>query len=112
MTKVTRVAVLTATLMALVTPFAAAQERANRPPDTDKTVPVTRGSRMTINNNAGEVVIHTWDRDQLRVQARHGSRTTIDIQNTAGAVTLRARSTGAPSGVDYDITAPAWMPVK
>ena len=44
-------------------------------PQTDQTVPVSRGTRLAIDNFAGEVVIHTWDKDSLRVQARHPSRT-------------------------------------
>jgi hypothetical protein len=89
-----------------------AQERAKRAPDTDRTVTVTRGARLTVNNDAGEVVIRSWDRDSLRVQARHGARVTIDIQNNANVVSLRARASGPPNSVDYDITAPAWLPVK
>ena len=42
---------------------------------TDQTVPVQRGGRLTINNFAGEVVIHTWGKDSLHVVARHQSRT-------------------------------------
>jgi Toastrack DUF4097 len=92
---------------------AAAQERERRPPQTDRTVPVTRGSRLSINNYAGEVVIRTWDKDALRVQARHSPKVTIDVQTTGNAVQLRAKGSEGPgTGIDYEITAPAWMPVK
>jgi hypothetical protein len=106
-----RSAALVATAFALTATYAAAQEREKRPPDTDKTVPVARDSRLTVSNYAGEVVIHTWDRDQLRVQARHPARAQIDIQTAGTAVSIRSR--GGPQGaVDYDITAPVWLPVK
>jgi hypothetical protein len=103
------VAAAVLTLAAATATFAQNPDRPSRPPDTDKTVPVTRGSRLSVTNNAGEVVIRTWDRDQLRVQARHSPKTTVDIQTVANTLNLRTRG-GGP--VDYDITAPAWLPVK
>ena len=88
------------------------QAREPRPPDTDQTVSVTRGARLSIDNFAGEVIVKTWDRDQLRVQARHPSRTKVDVRTGATTVTVRANTSGAPGSVDYEITAPAWMPMK
>ncbi len=84
-----------------------------RPPDTDQTVPVQRGGRLTINNFAGDVVIHTWSSDSLHVVARHQSRTKVNIRPTAAGMTVSASGSMGPAGsVDYDITAPAWMPIK
>ena len=88
-----------------------AQTRDTRPPQTDQTVTVARGARLTVDNFAGEVVIKTWDRDQLRVQARHTSRAKVNIRQTATVVTISADTHGTAS-VDYEISAPAWMPVK
>jgi hypothetical protein len=87
------------------------QTKDTRPPQTDETVAVTRGARLSINNFAGEVVIRTWDRDQLRVQARHSARGKVNIRQTPTAVSITGQMEGAPS-VDYEITAPAWMPMK
>jgi DUF4097 and DUF4098 domain-containing protein YvlB len=82
-------------------------------PSTDETVPVTRGSRLAINNFAGEVIIHTWNNDSVHVVARHQARTKVNIRNTGTAVSISASGTMGPQGsVDYDITAPAWLPVK
>jgi len=97
-------------LLALTVPVVAAQGREDRAPQTDRTVPVSRGARLSISNYAGEVVIRTWDRDSLRVRARHAARMTVDIQTTGNAVAVRAR--GPQGGVDYEITAPTWLPVK
>ena len=44
-------------------------------PKTDETVAVQRGGRLSINNFAGEVIVRTWDKDAVRVVARHQSRT-------------------------------------
>ena len=83
------------------------------PPQTDQTVPAQRGSRLTINNFAGDVVIHTWDKDSVHVVARHQSRTRVNIKPATAVVAISASGSMGPAGsVDYDITAPAWMPIK
>lgn len=82
-------------------------------PKTDETVAVQRSGRLTINNFAGEVIIHTWDKDSVHVVARHQSRTKVNIRPNAAGLSIQASGTMGPQGsVDYDITAPAWMPVK
>lgn len=88
------------------------QARQTRPPETDETVAVTRGARLSIDNFAGEVVVKTWDRDQLRVQARHPARTKVSVRTAPTTVTVHSSTSGAPGSVDYEITAPAWMPMK
>jgi DUF4097 and DUF4098 domain-containing protein YvlB len=82
-------------------------------PLTDETVPVQRGSRLSINNFAGEVIIHTWNNDSVHVVARHQARTKVNIRNPGTALSISASGTmGSQGSVDYDITAPAWMPIK
>ena len=74
---------------------------------------MSRGTRLTVDNHAGEVIVRTWDRDSLRVQARHSSRTRVNIRTTPAGVRVTASSQTGPAGsVDYEITAPAWMPMK
>lgn len=100
-----------ATLFLLTTLAApAAQDRPAREPQTDQTVDVSRGARLTVDNYAGEVIIKAWDRDSLRVQARHGSRQKVSVRSTPAGVVVSAA--GTPSSVDYEISIPAWMPVK
>jgi DUF4097 and DUF4098 domain-containing protein YvlB len=98
-------------VMTLAVSLALAQAPA-RPPQTDETVAVQRGARLTVDNFAGEVVVHAWDRDAVRVQARHRTRTTVDVRTVASGVRVTADSSMGPASVDYDISAPAWMPVK
>ncbi len=89
------------------------ETRAPGAPQTDETVAVQKGARLTVDNFAGEVVIHTWDRDSLHVTARHQTRTKVNIRQTASGVVISANGAMGPAGsVDYDITAPAWMPVR
>jgi DUF4097 and DUF4098 domain-containing protein YvlB len=97
---------LTAVLAQATTPRTTA-------PQTDETVPVQRGARLNVNNFAGDVVIHTWDKDSLHVVARHQARTRVSIRPTSAGVWITASGTAGPQGsVDYEITVPAWMPIR
>lgn len=82
-------------------------------PQTDEERPVTKGTRLVISNNAGEVVVRSWDRDAVRVQATHSARESVNIETADQTMRIRARSQRGPSGlVDYRITVPSWMPVN
>jgi DUF4097 and DUF4098 domain-containing protein YvlB len=93
----------------IVQPQAARETRA---PQTDETIAVTRGSRLNVENFAGEVIIKGWDRDQVRVQARHAARVKVALRTVGTTMTVRSDSSGPPASVDYEIMAPAWMAVK
>jgi len=85
-------------------------------PKSDQTVDVTKGTRLVLSNNAGEVVVRSWERDQVRIQATHGARETISAETpdmTLRIRTQRASGSRGPGGlVDYQITVPRWMPVN
>ncbi len=81
-------------------------------PQTDETVAVQKGARLSINNFAGEVILKTWDKDSLHVVARHQPRVRVNIRQVTGAVNITSGGSMGPSSVDYEITAPAWMPVR
>ena len=85
-------------------------------PKSDQTVDVTKGTRLVLSNNAGEVVVRSWERDQVRIQATHGTRETITAETTDMTLRIRTqRATGSrgPGGlVDYQVTVPRWMPVN
>ena len=85
-------------------------------PKSDQTVDVAKGTRLVLSNNAGEVVVRSWDRDQVRIQATHGARETISAETTDMTLRIRTqRSQGSrgPGGlVDYQITVPRWMAVN
>ena len=86
------------------------EARRMRAPDTDETVNVTRGTRLSVDAFAGEVIVRGWARDALRVQARHNSRTKVTIRPSGSLVAVSA--SGSPGSVDYEINVPTWMPVK
>lgn len=82
-------------------------------PRTDQTVDVAKGTRLVLNNNAGEVVVRSWDREQVRVQATHSEREKIDVQTAEMTLRIRARAARGPASlVDYQVTVPRWMPVN
>lgn len=102
-------------LISLAIALTLAQPAAGRQaaPQTDETVAVQRGARLTINNFAGEVVMRTWDKDSVRVVARHQPRTRVHVRPRAGGLSIESSGyMGTPGSVDFEITAPAWMPVK
>ncbi|HZT76548.1 MAG TPA: DUF4097 family beta strand repeat-containing protein [Vicinamibacterales bacterium] len=81
---------------------------------TDQTVNVTKGTKLEVNNFAGDVNVKAWDRDAVRVEVEHSDRETVDIRNEDGVVHVRGRSTrgGPPRSLDYTISVPGWMAVS
>jgi DUF4097 and DUF4098 domain-containing protein YvlB len=81
---------------------------------TDQTVQVAKGAKLSVNNFAGDVILKSWDRDAVRVEANHSDRETVDIRQADQTVAVRSRSTrgGPPRSIDYTITVPGWMGVS
>jgi DUF4097 and DUF4098 domain-containing protein YvlB len=71
---------------------------------------VSKGTRLSVTNFAGEVQVRTWDRDSVRVQAFHNRRSGVSIKPGSGV--LAVTSSGMSAAIDYDISVPVWMPVK
>lgn len=105
-------ALLLAALAITVAPGFAQTSAPSRPPQTDQTVQVSRGARLSVENYAGEVLIRGWDRDAVRVQARHPERTRIAVRTVPAGVSVGSSSSHGPGSVDYEINVPVWMPVK
>ena len=76
---------LTGLAIALTLAQAAPRQTA---PQTDETIAVQRGGRLLVNNFAGEVIIRTWDKDALRVVARHQPRTKVSIRPGSSGVSI------------------------
>ena len=100
---------LTGLVIALTLAQATPRQQA---PQTDETIAVQRGARLLVNNFAGEVIIRTWDKDSLRVVGRHQARTKVTIRPGSSSVTINAGGPAGPASVDYEITAPVWMPLR
>jgi len=78
-------------------------------PNFDQTIDAARGSRINIENQAGGVVMRVWDRDAVRVTARHSATAKVNVRHADNTVWVASRGMGS---VDYEITVPSWMPVK
>jgi hypothetical protein len=77
----------------------------------DTTIAVKRGTRLEVDNFAGEIKVRTWTRDALRIAASHSRRTRVDIDRSASAIRLTAVGRMMPGQVDYELTVPTWMPL-
>ena len=47
---------------------------------TDQTVNVAKGTKLDVNNFAGDVLVKVWDRDAVRVEVTHSDREAVDIK--------------------------------
>ena len=83
---------------------------------TDTTFAVPAGTRLSLQNAGGEIVIRTWDRQQVRVQADHSSRVSVGVELSGSVLGLNPRSArgGWMTGgmVDYQLTVPAAMSIE
>jgi DUF4097 and DUF4098 domain-containing protein YvlB len=81
---------------------------------TDQTVNVAKGTKLDVNNFAGDVSIKVWDKDAVRVEATHSDREIVDIKQGDQVLTVRSRSTrgGPPRSLDYTISVPKWMAIS
>jgi hypothetical protein len=77
----------------------------------DTTIAVKRGTRLEVDNFAGEIHVRAWQRDALRIEASHSRRTRVDIDRSASVIRLTAVGRMMPGHVDYRLTVPSWMPV-
>lgn len=80
---------------------------------TDQTIQVKKGARLEVHSLAGDVDVKVWNRDEVRVEAEHSDRDTVEVRPGDLAVVVRGRSRGgAGRAIDYKITVPAWMAVS
>ena len=76
---------------------------------TDTTVAVERGQRLQVSAHTGEIVVKTWDRSAVRVEAATSDRGRVAVTTSANTVRVRTEGRHGPTSVDVQITAPAWM---
>lgn len=103
-------------MLGLLTVAAQGQGRRERGTDrqqgtaTDTTVAVRPGTRLEVHNMGGDIVVRTWGRNEVRIQAEHSSRDRVEVGY--GGVVLKVSASGwrgAPRSVDYTITVPVAM---
>jgi DUF4097 and DUF4098 domain-containing protein YvlB len=98
--------------MLITVPLALAAVMGLQQQQTDTTFAVAAGARLKLDNHAGTVRVTSWDRQEVRVRAEHGSRDMIEISTQGAVVRVQAeRDRGMPTFVEYDITVPRAMAV-
>ena len=76
----------------------------------DTTVAVGRGQRLDVNAYGGEVTVHAWNRNAVRVEANTSGRDRTEISASATALTVRTQGRHGPSSeIKLKISAPPWM---
>lgn len=77
---------------------------------SDTTIAVQRGARLDVNNFGGEILVRTWNQNNVRVRASHSSRARVEVSSSASTVLIKtAGRRGPPSIVDMEVTVPTWM---
>jgi Putative adhesin len=77
-----------------------------------RVIPVQRGTRLEVDNFAGEIIVKAGPRDEVVIAAEKGSRAQIEVQSTDKVVSVQASFEGVARSVDFQITVPAWMEVN
>ena len=78
--------------------------------DRDTTVAVQSGTRLDVNNFGGEIVVRTWNQNNVRVRASHSNRSKVEVSTSSSTVMVRTSGRrGPPSIVELEITVPTWM---
>ena len=79
----------------------------------DTVVPVRAGMRLDLYSQGGEVVIRTWNRNEVRVSTDLDRRDGVEISAVGSVLKVRARTRyGTPRSVDWRVTIPANMDIE
>lgn len=88
--------------------IAALTVSATVPQQTDTTFAVSGADRIAVENYSGRVAVQTWDRQAVRVQARHSNSVRVRIRTTGSVVRVEPEARFGPAaGVELTITVPA-----
>jgi hypothetical protein len=79
---------------------------------SDQTVTVPKGARLEVDDCAGEVIVRTWDRDAVRIQARHTSRTRVRANLVGNVLRLDIDADRGPGTADLDLSVPPWINLR
>jgi DUF4097 and DUF4098 domain-containing protein YvlB len=74
---------------------------------TDTTFAVRPGSRIEVETFGGSITVRAWNRNDVRVQAQHGRRETIDIDAHGSSVRIEAEGhMGVAKDVRFMLSVP------
>jgi DUF4097 and DUF4098 domain-containing protein YvlB len=77
----------------------------------DTVIAVEAGMRLDVNNRNGEVVVHTWGRDAVRIRADLSSRERVDVVRSGSVLRVRTHRDRGRGDAELEIDVPRWMDV-
>jgi DUF4097 and DUF4098 domain-containing protein YvlB len=83
---------------------------AQGPGMTDTTVAVRPDTRLEMHLLGGDIVVHTWNRPAVRIEADLSERDRLNVDYSGAVLQVGAASRrGGPHSVDFTLTVPAAM---
>lgn len=80
--------------------------------EMDTTFDVNPNAVLNIRNHSGDIVIRTWDRNQVRLEASYSSYDRVKVFQSEKAVNIKSETRhGHPDDIDYELTIPSAMAV-
>lgn len=79
---------------------------------SDQTVQVPKGTRVEVDDCSGDLIVQTWDRDAVRIQARHTSRTQVRANLTGTMLRIDVDADRGPGSADITLSVPVWINLR
>lgn len=79
---------------------------------SDQTVQVPKGTRVDVDDCAGDLIVRVWDRDAVRVQARHTSRTRVRAALSGTVMRIGIDADYGLGSADLELSVPAWISLR
>jgi DUF4097 and DUF4098 domain-containing protein YvlB len=80
--------------------------------ELDTTFAVSPNAALGVRNHAGEIIVRTWNRNEVRIQASYSSYDRVKIIQSERSVKVQSETRhGHPEEVDFELTIPRTMAV-
>jgi hypothetical protein len=77
---------------------------------TDTTFTVATGARLAIHSFQGDIVVHPWTKNAIRIEADHDEQTRVAVTRQGDSWDVQGHGyRHRPTEIDYEITAPPWV---
>ncbi|UCC72518.1 MAG: DUF4097 family beta strand repeat protein [Gemmatimonadota bacterium] len=80
--------------------------------ELDTTFAVNPNAVLGLRNHAGEIIVRTWNRNEVRIEASYSSYDRVKVIQSESSVKVKSETRhGHPEEVDYELTIPRTMAV-
>lgn len=80
--------------------------------ELDTTFAVDPNAVLGLRNHAGEIIVRTWNRNEIRIQASYSSYDRVKVIQSERSVKVQSETRhGHPEEVDFELTIPSAMAV-